>query len=211
MSTWIKICGMTTAEAIAAALDAGVDAIGFVFADSPRRMSPTAAAGLAVAARGRALCVAVTRHPTQRDLDEVIAEFKPDMLQTDADDLVTLSVPHQLERLPVFRHWQEEKTWPRRLLFEGLKSGSGLPCDWEGARRVTRAAQVVLAGGLNAANVATAIAEVRPFGVDVSSGVETRPGIKSPVEIARFVSAVRALDITTRRGGVGGGPPQEKA
>jgi phosphoribosylanthranilate isomerase len=67
-----------------------------------------------------------------------------------------------------------------------------MPCDWVGARHIARKSQLILAGGLNATNVATAIAEVSPFGVDVSSGVEERPGIKSQAEIARFVSAARA-------------------
>ena len=79
------------------------------------------------------------------------------------------------------------------LLFEGLASGAGMPCDWVSARQVARKSQLILAGGLNATNVATALAEVSPFGVDVSSGVEERPCIKSQTEIARFVAAARNL------------------
>jgi phosphoribosylanthranilate isomerase len=70
-------------------------------------------------------------------------------------------------------------------------SGTGVPCDWTSARAFGERTELVLAGGLNAANVAAAIRAVRPFGVDVSSGVEERPGIKSALEIARFVQAVR--------------------
>jgi phosphoribosylanthranilate isomerase len=77
------------------------------------------------------------------------------------------------------------------LLFEGLTSGSGMPADWVTASQLARRSELILAGGLNATNVATAIAAVNPFGVDVSSGVEERPGIKSQAEIARFVSAAR--------------------
>ena len=189
---WIKICGMTTSEAVAAALDAHVDAIGFVFADSPRQVTPQGAARLADSARGRVRCVAVTRHPDQQTINEILTVFRPDVLQTDAADLRMLQLPAQLELLPVLRRRQdEEKSLPRRMLFEGLASGAGMPCDWVTARHFAQRAELVLAGGLNAANVAFAIAEVQPFGVDVSSGVEERPGVKSPAEIARFVSAAR--------------------
>jgi phosphoribosylanthranilate isomerase len=197
MTVWIKICGMTTPEAVEASLNARVDAIGFVFAESIRQITPAQAANLAAPARGHVLCTAVTRHPTQHALDEIIDVFKPDLLQTDAEDLPALRIPPQLQLLPVFRRWQgDAHPLPARLLFEGLASGTGMPCDWVGARHIARKSQLILAGGLDATNVATAIAEVHPFGVDVSSGVEARPGIKSQAEIARFVSAARAKETT---------------
>ena len=189
---WIKICGMTTPEAIAAALAAPVDAIGFVFADSPRQLTLEDAVALAVPARGRIRCVAVTRHPSQRYLDDILAAFRPDVLQTDVEDLAALQVPKQLELLPVFRGWDASPgKLPARLLFEGPTSGSGTPCDWTAAQRLARRTQLVLAGGLDADNVAKAVAAVRPFGVDVSSGVEERPGVKNPAEVTRFAAAAR--------------------
>jgi phosphoribosylanthranilate isomerase len=213
---WIKICGLTTPEAVTAALDAGADAIGFVFAKSVRQVSAEMALRLAAPARGRALCVAVTRHPSQQDIDEIVSVFRPDVLQTDSTDLALLRLPTQLELLPVMRGAGDEKSaagrgergdqgrgrdggddgdelvvLPRRLLFEGLTSGAGVPCDWTAARRVARRTELVLAGGLNPANVAAAIAAVQPFGVDVSTGVEVRPGVKSPAEIMNFVRAAR--------------------
>jgi phosphoribosylanthranilate isomerase len=200
---WIKICGMTTPEAVAAALDAGVDAIGFVFAKSVRQVTPVQALRLAAPARGRARCVAVTRHPTQQEIDQILREFGPDVLQTDSADLPALRLPEQLELLPVYRDGSplgiasltarsEVDHLPRRLLFEGVASGAGLPCDWTAASRVARLTELVLAGGLNPNNVASAIAQVQPFGVDVSTGVEARPGIKSPAEITHFVTMARA-------------------
>ncbi|MDE2051126.1 MAG: phosphoribosylanthranilate isomerase [Gammaproteobacteria bacterium] len=191
---------MTTPEAVAAALAARVDAIGFVFADSPRQLTLEDAVALAAPARGKVRCVAVTRQPSQRHLDDVLAVFRPDVLQTDAEDLRALRVPKQLELLPVFRGWDGPQStarvqpgpFPARLLFEGPTSGSGTPCDWTAAQRVARRTQLVLAGGLDPGNVATAINAVRPFGVDVSSGVEERPGVKSPAEVARFAAAARS-------------------
>jgi phosphoribosylanthranilate isomerase len=190
---WIKICGITTPQAVAAALAARVDAIGFVFADSPRQLTLEDAVTLAEPARGRVRCVAVTRHPSQRYLDDILTVFRPDVLQIDSDDLRALRLPKQLELLPVFRGWDgPQQRLPARLLFEGPTSGSGTPCDWTTAQRLARRTQLVLAGGLDADNVAAAISAVRPFGVDVSSGVEERPGVKSPTEVVRFAAAARS-------------------
>jgi phosphoribosylanthranilate isomerase len=81
---------------------------------------------------------------------------------------------------------------PRRLLFEGAISGSGEAADWDTASRLARSSELILAGGLNANNVAAAIRAVRPYGVDVSSGVESAPGRKSAQKIAEFVAAANA-------------------
>jgi phosphoribosylanthranilate isomerase len=190
---WIKICGMTTAAAVAAAIEAGVDAIGFVFAESVRQVTPRTAATLARAARARVRCVAVTRHPTQRAVDEIVNTFRPDLLQTDAVDFPTLRLPAALEWLPVLRAAESAPAaLPQRLLFEGPVSGSGSVSDWQQAGALARRTQLVLAGGLTSTNVAAAIEAVQPFGVDVSSGVEDRPGVKSPAEIVKFVLAVRS-------------------
>jgi phosphoribosylanthranilate isomerase len=190
---WIKICGITDEAAVAAALQAGVDAIGFVFSPSPRQIQPTAAARLAAPARGRALCIAVTRHPRQPLLDEIVRDFKPDGWQTDIGDLGILKVPRQLPILPVLRSGSLAlESPPRRFLFEGAVSGQGVTSDWTAASRLARESQLILAGGLRPDNVAAAISSVRPFGVDVSSGVEAQPGNKSPALIAAFVAAARA-------------------
>jgi phosphoribosylanthranilate isomerase len=192
---WVKICGMTTATAVAAALEAGADAIGFVFAASVRRVTPQFATQLATAARGRVPCVAVIRHASQQELDSMLAEFAPDLLQADLGDLVRLALPRELGILAVVRAGEEPSAPPpARVLFEGPVSGTGVPCDWTRARAFAQKTQVVLAGGLNAGNVAAAIRAVRPFGVDVSSGVEEKPGLKSAPEIARFVQAARQED-----------------
>jgi phosphoribosylanthranilate isomerase len=185
---WIKICGMTTPAAVSAALEAGVDAIGFVFADSVRRVTPEFACELAAPARGRVSCVAVTRQATQHELDFMLAAFAPDVLQADLRDLKGIRLPSQLSVLSVVRAGAEPpQPLPERVLFEGPVSGTGVACDWTAARALAARTELVLAGGLSARNVAAAISAVQPFGVDVSSGVEERRGIKSPRKIARFV------------------------
>lgn len=195
MSGWIKICGTTDEQAVAAALAAGVDAIGFVFAPSVRQVTPARAAELARPARHRVDCIAVTRHPTQALIDEVLRDFAPDVLQTDVEDFDALRLPQTLARLPVLRSGAPHDFCcglPARLLFEGPNSGTGTVSDWREAAERARDTRLILAGGLNAGNVADAIATVRPFGVDTSSGVEARPGVKSVEKIAQFAAAARA-------------------
>ncbi len=190
---WIKICGLTSVDGVAAALAMQVDALGFVFAESVRRVSPAEALVLARPARSRATCVAVTRHPTQTLIDEVLGVFRPDALQADLEELERLQLPATLELLPVVRSAASTPApLPARILFEGAASGSGALSDWQAAGRLARRTQLVLAGGLNPANVAAAIGAVRPFGVDVSSGVEAAAGVKSPALIESFVRGARA-------------------
>jgi phosphoribosylanthranilate isomerase len=190
---FIKVCGMTTPEAVSAALSCQVDAIGFVFAESVRRVGTQRANELAAPARHRAACVAVTRHPSREDVAIILREFKPDILQTDLDDLERLDLPHTLSVLPVMRAGAAPACLlPRRVLFEGPVSGSGQTTDWQQAAELARRAELILAGGLNPGNVAEAIRQVQPFGVDVSSGVEHSPGIKSIQKIEQFVAAARA-------------------
>jgi phosphoribosylanthranilate isomerase len=195
---WIKICGMTSETAVAAALAAGVDAVGFVFSDSLRCVTPQRARELALPARGRTRCVAVTRHPAPALVAEILAVFAPDVLQTDAADIAALQLPGALELLPVVRAGEAAPAQlPGRILFEGPASGSGVPSDWQAARALAARTQLVLAGGLTRDNVAAAIRTAKPFGVDVSSGVEERPGVKSPGAIREFVAAVRAAEAVT--------------
>src|SRR4029077_5691951 len=163
-------------------------------------LTPQEAARLAQSARGRVRCVAVTRHPAQATVDEILRVFRPDALQTDLSDLDGLQLPAGLDLLPVVRGGDgAPATLPGRILFEGPMSGSGVAGDWSAARRLAPRTQLVLAcrdhqrqvaaGGPTPGNVAAAIAAVQPFGVDVSSGVEVQPGMKSPDEIVNFASA----------------------
>ena len=192
---WIKICGMTSEAAVSAALEAGVDAIGFVFAPSVRQVSAVRARELALPARYRVSCIAVTQHPTQALIDEIVKVFQPDILQSDMEDFAGLQLPGTLPRLPVLRAGAATAisgALPPRVLFEGPRSGTGQTSDWDEAAALARQTRLLLAGGLHQHNVAAAIAQVRPAGVDTSSGVEDHPGIKSAVKIAAFVRAARA-------------------
>jgi phosphoribosylanthranilate isomerase len=189
---------LTTAEGVSAAVAAGADAIGFVFAPSQRQVTPQRAAELAATAPARIERVAVMLHPTQAELDVVLAGFHPDVLQTDADDLHRLQVPAGLRVMPVIRSTMSAAL-PARVLFEGAVSGVGAVADWSVAADLSQRTQLVLAGGLQAGNVAAAIQGVQPFGVDVSSGVESAPGIKDRQKIHDFIDAARAASGATMR------------
>lgn len=192
MSLFVKICGMTTPEAVAAAAAAGADAVGFVFADSPRAVDVTRAAELAEGLPAGVLRVAVFRHPGADLVSSVREGFRPDWLQSDISDRSGLRHGPG-EFLPVLRAgepWPDPL--PARLLFEGPVSGSGTVADWDEAARLARRTEVLLAGGLHPGNVTRAIDRVRPWGVDVSSGVEARRGVKDPEKIHAFIAAARA-------------------
>jgi phosphoribosylanthranilate isomerase len=193
MAMWIKICGLTTEAGVAAATTANVDAIGFVFAPSKRQVTPMRACELARCVPSHVARVAVMQHPSQALLNDVWTIFRPDVLQTDSEDLTQLDIPPRLNVMPVVRVGRVPSAVPARLLFEGPLSGTGETADWSVAAQLARQSELILAGGLNPGNVATAIAAVRPFGVDVSSGVERESGVKDPAKIQEFVRAVRGV------------------
>src|ERR1700748_3879086 len=117
---YIKICGITTADAVAAAADAKVDAIGFVFAPSPRQVTRGQAAQLAALAPPGILRIAVAQHPLQLKVDEICRTLKPDYFQTDVEDLRELKIPSHVKVLPVVRFGRKTPNpLPGLLLFGG--------------------------------------------------------------------------------------------
>jgi phosphoribosylanthranilate isomerase len=191
---WVKICGLTDRDAVAAAAEAGADAVGFVFhAASPRHLQPAAAAALAAQLPAGIARIAVFLHPTQAEVDAALAAVVPDCVQTDAADFDYLRLPPGLRALPVLRSGAAAPSvLPARFVFEAAHSGAGHRADWDAARRLAARGELVLGGGLDPGNVAVAIAAVAPFGVDVSSGVERERGRKDPRLIKGFVAAARA-------------------
>jgi phosphoribosylanthranilate isomerase len=193
---WIKVCGVRTADTLAAAVEAGADAVGFVFHPaSPRHLAVAEARALAADVPPGIEKVTVFLHPAQAEIDAAIDAVRPDWVQTDAADLAALRLPAGQQVLPVYRtDWllPSQQELPRRCLLESGRSGAGERADWIQAARLAAAGELVLAGGLDAGNVADAIAAVRPFGIDVSSGVESTRGVKDATLIRNFVDAARA-------------------
>ena len=194
MSLLIKICGLRDEQQVAAAVAAGADAVGFVFAESARQVTPQRARSISAAVPAAVKRVAVMLHPDNAAWLEVLRVFAPDVLQTDVEDFATLDVPDSVERWPVFREGQVLPTIDATYVYEGATSGRGETVDWSAAARLATDGRMILAGGLGPENVADAIAAVRPKGVDVSSGVETSPGLKNPQLINEFINAARAAE-----------------
>ena len=191
---FIKICGLSTPDDVAAAVAAGADALGFVFAASPRQVTPGQARALCGSLGRRVIRVAVMRHPSAGDWAQVRDVFEPDWLQTDAENFATLG-RLGCKPLPVYRNaCPSAGRMPERILFEGVQSGHGERADWPGAARVAARTRVILAGGLDCDNVVEAIEAVQPWGVDVSSGVERTRGVKDPRKIREFIARVRASE-----------------
>ena len=124
-------------------------------------------------------------------------QLRPTFPQTDAEDFAGLDVPDNVERWPVYRQGSAMVVNTSTFLYEGASSGQGETVDWSQAAEVATRGRMILAGGISAANVAEAVAIAKPFGVDVSSGVESVRGQKDSTLIRQFINAARAAEQTT--------------
>jgi phosphoribosylanthranilate isomerase len=216
MSLDIKICGLKTDEAVAAALDGGASHVGFIFfPKSPRNIDPALAGRLRRAAEGRAQAVAVTVDADDATLDTIVTAMRPDMLQLHGKESVQ-RVKEVKARfgLPVMKAFSlcERSDLDQikpfigvadRFLFDAkpprgseLPGGNGVSFDWQVLSELDASVDYMLSGGLNAGNVREALAARLPGGIDVSSGVESDPGVKDVRLIGEFFRAVRAAGST---------------
>jgi phosphoribosylanthranilate isomerase len=201
MRVRIKVCGITTPDAAAAAAELGVDAAGFVFATSPRRVDAGEALHLAQYLSPLVTTVAVFRHPRVEEITKVMSTFRPNVVQTERTPVLADAVTGHAALLPVFHDGPDigervaryaSSSRAATILLEAPgRGGRGVAPDWERATGLARTVRLVLAGGLTPENVGEAIRTVCPYAVDVSSGVESEPGIKDPRRMEEFVAAVR--------------------
>lgn len=195
--TRIKICGIRDQATLDAVMEAGADFVGFVVAESPRRLSIAEAAELI--GRCEAITpVLVTQRPRIDEARTLAQMTERALVQSEWVDLPLFS-PDVVQRyLPVVRGPAHEAPEAMRrcgcVLIESPNSGVGQRADWDRAAELAAMGRVILAGGLTPDNVAEAITQVRPWAVDVSSGVESSRGVKDLGRIRAFVSAVRAAD-----------------
>ena len=212
MAPLVKICGLSTEETLDAALDAGAERIGLVFFPrSPRHVGLDRAAELAARARGRAAIVALVVDADDTTLDAIVVAAAPDRLQLHGGETparleairarygrpvvkaLGISSAADLAVVPAYAAVADE------ILFDAkppkgarLPGGNGVPFDWRILRGLDLAVPFMLSGGLDPGNVGEALRVTRAPAVDVSSGVETAPGVKDPALIAAFVEAARA-------------------
>ncbi len=211
MPTRIKICGITRVEDGLAAARAGADAIGLVFAEkSPRRVSPEQARGIADALPPFITTVALFVNAAPRDVERVIAQVRPACLQFHGEETPDYCASFGLPWLKAVRvrpgvdllQFAARYGGAQGLLLDAYSpaahGGTGERFDW-GLIPADMPRPVVLAGGLRPANVAEAVRVARPWAVDVSSGVESAPGIKDGSKVAAFVNEVRQVDVQLSR------------
>ena len=213
MTVEVKICGLKTEAALDAALGSGADYVGLVFcAASPRNLDFETAHRLAERARGRAKIVTLLVDPDDTLLDLVVAAVAPDIIQLHGSETPqrVAEVSKRLGR-PVLKAVKVADADDAlgaliyagkadRILFDAkpvpggadaLPGGNGVPFDWEALAGVRGKLDYILAGGLTPANVAEAIRLTGATAVDVSSGVESRPGEKDPELIRSFLHAAK--------------------
>jgi phosphoribosylanthranilate isomerase len=200
--TWVKFCGCTSWSDVQLAIDAGADAFGMIFAPSPRRIARDAAVEIAKSLPESIEPVAVFVNPARGEVDDVRALFPNALLQFSGNESAQF-VAEYTERAIKTIHVDatasglEEAAglYPYALLLldarhRELAGGTGRTFAWERAIALAGQRRVVIAGGLTPENVAACVQRVRPFGVDVRSGVET-DGQKDPAKMRAFVRAVR--------------------
>jgi phosphoribosylanthranilate isomerase len=201
----VKICGITTVTDARVAIDAGADALGFVFAKSPRQVDISSAIRLMSYIPAFVTGVAVFRYPTTEEVKMVVSQCAPNLVQAEPTPAVKAALRDRARFLPVFHdgadvldevyaYARSDGAESRALLEASGRGGSGIAPDWNSAARIARVLPLVLAGGLNPDNVREAIRRVRPSAVDVSSGVESAPGVKDPVRVRDFVLEVREAE-----------------
>jgi phosphoribosylanthranilate isomerase len=219
MHLTVKICGLSREESVAAALDAGADMIGFVFfPPSPRFLSPERAGRIAARAHGRAEIVALSVDMDDSGIEAIVAALDPDWLQLHGNESPerVAAVKDRFGRNVIKAIGVREAAdltaakdyvdIADRLLLDAkppkgavLPGGNGAAFDWRLLENFDPGVSWMLSGGLDAGNVREALAITAAPGVDVSSGVETAPGVKSPDLIRAFIAAARRAAIQAHR------------
>lgn len=206
MSVRVKICGVTHPEDARAAVEAGADALGFMFfAGSSRHVSHAQAAAIIQALPPFVVRVGVFVNPDPAEVRAAIAACGLDTLQFHGEESPEFCRQFGLKVIKAFRIQDESsladldrfptESWLLDSHVPGQLGGTGTPFNWDlAAQAVHRGGRVILAGGLRASNVGQAIRRVRPYAVDVSSGVESIPGRKDPELIQAFMTAVRRAE-----------------
>ena len=199
MKTLIKICGIRRADDLECAIEHGADFIGFVFVkSSPRYIDAKSVASLVRSIPDKIKTVGVMQHATQSILDSILKDFRPSYIQTDANDFASLNLPTDIKKIKVYR---EEQNFDfssiddqSLALLEGPVSGSGELGNRDFLKEACEKKRLMVAGGLSPDNIQNILEEVNPYGVDVSSGVESERGNKSKEKIIQFNKIVRKFD-----------------
>lgn len=203
MRTRIKICGITSAEDARTAFDAGADYVGIVLTESPRRLSLDRARAIRASLPTDASVVGVFADEPPDRVAPIARELELHAVQVagwlDRDPEISCEVWHVLRGAGLPEPPELPMVPLRTYLLDAhdpsLAGGTGRTADWAWAKRcVVHGRRLIVAGGLHAGNVEPLVLDVRPFGVDASSGLESEVGKKSPEKVRAFVERIRAAD-----------------
>ncbi len=203
---FVKICGITSIEDAQYCVDAGVDAIGLVFAESSRNVSAAQAKEIVSTLPENVLSVGVFRGQTKEEIVDVASQSQVGCVQLHGDETlqdalwIAEKIPKVIKALSssdLFSQTQERTGVSQlaeykrfMLMIDAPNPGAGEPFDWTALQDIST--DFILAGGLTPQNVAQAIEIASPWGVDVSTGVELSPGVKDKAKIKSFTSAARS-------------------
>lgn len=197
--TVVKICGVCEPDDAVAAVAAGADLVGLHFCPSRRRIDVATGRRIADAVRGRARLVGVFIDAAPAEVAEVREAVGVDYVQLHGEESPDGYGERVIKALKVRDGaLPTADGWPDPVLLdswsESRQGGTGRPWDWRLAAPLVRERRVIIAGGLTPESVGAVVAELRPYGVDVSSGVESEPRRKDPELVRAFVQAVRDAD-----------------
>lgn len=198
--TLVKICGLCDVESALAAVEAGADLLGFHFCDSKRRVTPDEAVKILDELPDGPALVGVFIDQPAREVNSIAEFLGLDMVQLHGNEKPGFPSDHMVMKALKVRDGAipDASGWPDPILLdswsEDSRGGTGRSWNWEQAEALTVTRKVFVAGGLNPLNVGSVIRRLRPYGVDVSSGVETAPRVKDAALIGAFIEAVRRQD-----------------
>ena len=196
----IKICGICDLEAARSAVEAGADLIGFHFCDSDRRVSPDEAKAILDELPVRPKIVGVFIDESPEEVRRIAEYVDLDLVQLHGSEQVGFDVGRPVMKVlkVVEGRLPDTDAWPDPIMLDSWsadqRGGTGRTWDWELARPLLSSRQVFIAGGLQPGNVGTVVSQLKPYGVDVSSGVEARVRVKDPDKMRAFVHAVRLAE-----------------
>lgn len=196
---FVKICGITNEQDALLAVALGADALGFVFAPSPRQISPALAREIVKRLPPETVTVGVFRNETPSRIIEIVNEARLQGAQLHGQETPAMTAEVATDVRFVIKAvvaGSQDASHANNfasdaILVDGLHPGSGTAYDWELLRDIPTDIRLMLSGGLTSENVAAGIAQVRPWGVDVSSGVEKAPGLKDAVKMRHFITNAR--------------------
>ncbi|MCU4183614.1 phosphoribosylanthranilate isomerase [Acidiferrimicrobium sp. IK] len=199
---FVKICGTTSEDDALLAVAMGADAVGFIFAPSPRQIAPQKAADIVKRLPSEIMTVGVFRNEAPQRVVEIVqaAGLRGAQLHgresAEQATWVRRRIPWLMQAFAAGdARVSAAATWGAdAILLDAPNPGSGQVFDWALASEVPGGQRLVIAGGLNPGNVAAAVAQTKPWGVDVVSGVEKTPGQKDPVKLRAFIAAARAAE-----------------